>query len=227
GNAPFIVFEDANIEKALDGLMASKFRNTGQTCVCSNRIFIHADIYDEFAAKLVERVKKLKMGQPREEGVNLGPLIGPNAFLKTSELVEDAVTNGATALVGGKRSDIGRNFYEATVLAHVDSTMRVWSEEIFGPVVPLFKFTSEEEVVEMANGTEAGLAGYFFSQDLSRTWRVAGALECGMIGVNTGAISNVQAPFGGVKQSGLGREGAFVGLEEYQETKMVCVGGLE
>ncbi|KAH7476387.1 hypothetical protein PRIC1_000393 [Phytophthora ramorum] len=227
GNAPFIVFEDADVDKALDGLMASKFRNTGQTCVCSNRIFIHASIYDEFAAKLVERVKKLKMGPPREEGVNLGPLIGPNAFLKTSELVEDAVTNGATALVGGKRSDIGRNFYEATVLAHVDDTMRVWSEEIFGPVVPLFKFSTEEDVIEMANGTEAGLAGYFFSQDLSRTWRVAAALDCGMIGVNTGVISNVQAPFGGVKQSGLGREGSFMGLDEYQETKMVCMGGLE
>ncbi|GMF33309.1 unnamed protein product [Phytophthora fragariaefolia] len=227
GNAPFIVFEDADVDKALDGLMASKFRNTGQTCVCSNRIFIHASIYDEFAAKLVERVKKLKMGPPREEGVNLGPLIGPNAFLKTSELVEDAVTNGATALIGGKRSDIGRNFYEATVLAHVDNTMRVWSEEIFGPVVPLFKFSTEEEVIEMANGTDAGLAGYFYSQNLSRTWRVAAALECGMIGVNTGVISNVQAPFGGVKQSGLGREGSFLGLDEYQETKMVCVGGLE
>ncbi|KAI9906012.1 hypothetical protein PsorP6_013679 [Peronosclerospora sorghi] len=227
GNAPFIVFEDADIDKALDGLIASKFRNTGQTCVCSNRIFIHLSIYDEFAAKLVQRVKKLKMGLPREEAVDLGPLISPNAFLKTSELVEDAVTNGATVLTGGKRSEIGRNFYEATVLAHVDNTMRVWNEEIFGPVVPLFKFSTEEEVIEMANGTEAGLAGYFFTENQSRTWRVASALECGMVGVNTGLISNVQAPFGGVKQSGLGREGSFMGLEEYQETKMVCLGGLE
>ncbi|CAI5742181.1 unnamed protein product [Peronospora destructor] len=226
GNAPFIVFEDADLDHAMDGLIASKFRNTGQTCVCSNRIFIHASIYGEFAAKLVERVKKLKMGPPREEDVNLGPLIGHNAFLKTSELVEDAITKGATALVGGKSSDIGRNFYEATVLADVNSTMRVWSEEVFGPVVPLFKFSTEEEVTEMANGTEAGLAGYFFSQNQSRTWRVAAALECGMIGVNTGMISNAQSPFGGVKQSGLGREGSFMGLEEYQETKMVCLGGL-
>lgn len=227
GNAPFIVFEDADLDKALDGLIASKFRNTGQTCVCSNRIFVHESIYDDFAAKLVERVKQLKMGPPREEGVKLGPLIGHNALLKTSELVKDAVTNGATALVGGKRSDTGRNFYEATVLTNVNNAMRVWSEEIFGPIVPLFKFSTEEEVIEMANGTESGLAGYFFSQSLSRTWRVASALECGMVGVNTGAISNVQAPFGGVKQSGLGREGSSMGLEEYQETKMICVGGLE
>ncbi|CAI5741057.1 unnamed protein product [Hyaloperonospora brassicae] len=227
GNAPFIVFEDADVDKALDGLIASKFRNTGQTCVCSNRVFVHESIYDEFAAKLVERVKQLKMGPPRQEGVKLGPLIGHSALLKTSELVEDAVKNGAMALVGGKRSDLGRNFYEATVLANVDDTMRVWSEEIFGPIVPLFRFSSEEEVIEMANGSEAGLAGYFFSQNLSRTWRVASALECGMVGVNTGAISNVQAPFGGVKQSGLGREGSSMGLEEYQETKMICVGGLE
>lgn len=227
GNAPFIVFEDADLDKALDGLVGSKFRNTGQTCVCSNRMFIHESIYDDFAAKLVERVKQLKMGLPREDGVKLGPLISHSALLKTSELVEDALTNGARALIGGKRSAIGRNFYEATVLADVDNTMRVWSEEIFGPIVPLFKFSSEEEVVEMANATEAGLAGYFFSQNLSRTWRVASALECGMVGVNTGAISNVQAPFGGVKQSGLGREGSSMGLEEYQETKMICVGGLD
>ncbi|CEG43057.1 succinate semialdehyde mitochondrial precursor [Plasmopara halstedii] len=227
GNAPLIVFHDADLEKAVKGLMTSKFRNTGQTCVCSNRIFVHASIYDSFAAKVVENVKKLRMGSPLEEGVNLGPLISSNACDKTSDLVNDAVAKGATVLIGGERSNVGRNYYQATVLTNVNDTMRVSNEEIFGPVVPLFKFTTEDEVIEMANKTEAGLAGYFFSQDLSKVWRIAAALECGMIGVNTGVISIVQAPFGGVKQSGLGREGSFMGLEEYQETKMVCFGGLE
>lgn len=227
GNAPFIVFEDADVDAAVDGLMASKFRNTGQTCVCSNRVFIHEAIYKEFSEKFVARVQQLKMGRPRDSGTQLGPLIGPAAFQKTSELVEDALSKGAVALTGGKPSSQGKNFYEATLLTGVNDSMRVWHEEIFGPVVPIFKFSTEEEVIESANCTEAGLAGYFYTQNLKRVWRVAAALECGMIGVNTGMISNVQAPFGGVKQSGLGREGSPLGMDEYTETKLVCMGGLE
>jgi succinate-semialdehyde dehydrogenase/glutarate-semialdehyde dehydrogenase len=227
GNAPFIVFEDADVDAAVDGLMMSKFRNTGQTCVCSNRVFIHSAIYKEFTDKFVARVQELKIGQPRASGTQLGPLIGPAAFQKTSELVEDALSKGAVALTGGKPSAEGKNFYEATLLTGVNDTMRVWQEEIFGPVVPIFKFSTEEEVIESANCTEAGLAGYFYTQNLKRVWRVAAALECGMVGVNTGLVSNVQAPFGGVKQSGLGREGSPLGMDEYTETKLVCMGGLE
>lgn len=227
GNAPFIVFDDADVDAAVTGLIASKFRNTGQTCVCSNRVFIHAAIYDEFTRKLVAKVETLKMGQPRASGTQLGPLIGPAAFQKTAALVADALAHGATALTGGKPSAEGRNFYEATVLADVDSSMRVWHEEIFGPVVPVFKFETEAEVIEKANCTDAGLAGYFYTQNLSRVWRVATELECGMVGVNTGLISAVQAPFGGVKQSGLGREGSPLGLDEYTETKLVSMGGLK
>ncbi|EGZ21196.1 hypothetical protein PHYSODRAFT_313509 [Phytophthora sojae] len=211
GNAPFIVFEDADMEKALDGLMAAKFRNSGQTCVTSNRIFVHSSIYDKFTAKLVQRVKKLKVGLPLERGVKLGPLIGPEAVEKVENLVR----------VGGKRSDLGKNFYEATVLTDVNEETRVCSEEIFGSVVPLFVFSSEEEVVRKANDTEVGLARYFYTQDVSRIFRVAGKLETGMVAVNAGVVSIVQAPFGGVKESGIGREGSPEGLEEYLESKMV------
>lgn len=228
GNAPFIVFEDADLDKAIDGLMISKFRNTGQTCVCTNRIFLHDSIYDEFTRRLVERVKQLKMGMPRDDGTQVGPLISQPAFNKTSELVEDAVSKGAKAVTGGKAAaHIGKNYYEPTVLADVNESMRVWREEIFGPIAPLFKFSTEEQVLEMANCTEAGLAGYFYTENLSRAWRVASELECGMVGVNTGLVSNVQAPFGGIKQSGLGREGSPLGLDEYTETKFVCMGGLD
>ncbi|TMW57341.1 hypothetical protein Poli38472_003266 [Pythium oligandrum] len=228
GNAPFIVFEDADIEAAVDGLMVSKFRNTGQTCVCSNRAFVHESIYDEFTQKLIERVKALKMGKPRAPGVQLGPLISPAAFNKTNELVDDAISKGAQALTGGRpASQHGINYYEPTVLINVNDSMRIAKEEIFGPVVPLFKFRDEEEVVAQANSTEAGLAGYFYSRNLSRVWRVAGELEVGMVGVNTGLVSNVQAPFGGVKQSGLGREGSLQGMDEYVETKLICMGGLD
>lgn len=226
GNAPFIVFDDADVDAAVDGLMVSKFRNTGQTCVCSNRVFVQSAIYKAFTDKLVAKVNSLKIGQPRADGTQLGPLISHAAFQKTSELVADAVSKGAKALTGGKSSAEGKNFYEATVLSGVDNTMRVWEEEIFGPIAPLFEFSTEEEVIEKANCTEAGLAGYFYTRNLSRAWRVAKELECGMVGVNTGLVSNVQAPFGGVKQSGLGREGSPLGLDEYTETKLICMAGL-
>ncbi|KAL4164581.1 hypothetical protein KRP22_004446 [Phytophthora ramorum] len=226
GNAPFIVFEDADIEKALDGLIAAKFRNSGQTCVTCNRIFVHLSIYDKFTSKLVERVEDLKIGLPLEHGVKLGPLIGPEAVEKVAALVDDAVNHGAQLLTGGKMSGIGKNFYEATVLTNVNEKMRIWNEEIFGPVVPLFPFSSEEEVVRKANDTDVGLAGYFYTQDVSRIFRVASELESGMVAVNAGVVSIVQAPFGGVKESGIGREGSPEGLEEYLESKMVCIGGL-
>ncbi|KAE9179498.1 Succinate-semialdehyde dehydrogenase [NADP(+)] [Phytophthora fragariae] len=226
GNAPFIVFENADIEKALGGLIAAKFRNSGQTCVTSNRVFVHSSVYPKFTSKLVQRVKSLKVGLPLEHGVKPGPLIGPEAVNKVADLVEDAVARGAKVLVGGKRSDLGKNFYEATVLTDVNEEMRIWREEIFGPVVPLFVFFNEEEVVRKANDSEVGLAGYFYTQDVSRISRVASKLEAGMVAVNAGVVSIVQAPFGGVKESGIGREGSPEGLEEYLESKMVCIGGL-
>ncbi|ETN24896.1 hypothetical protein PPTG_01067 [Phytophthora nicotianae INRA-310] len=226
GNAPFIVFEDADLEKALDGLIRSKFSNTGQACIASNRIFVHSSIYEKFADKVVERVKTLKMGLPLEDGVQLGPLIGHSAVKKVAGLVEDAVGHGAKVLVGGNCSDLGKNFYEATVLTKVDESMGIWNEEIFGPVIQLSSFLSEEEVIQNANDTTAGLAGYFYTQDVARIFRVASELECGMVGVNSELVTHVGAPFGGIKESGIGREGSSEGLEEYLETKMVCVGGL-
>ncbi|KAE9290692.1 Glutarate-semialdehyde dehydrogenase [Phytophthora fragariae] len=226
GNAAFIVFEDADLEKAVDGLIKSKFSNTGQACIASNRVFVHSSVYDSFAAKVVARVERLKMGLPLEEGVQLGPLIGPSAVEKVSALVEDAVNHGAKVLLGGKTSGLGKNFYEATVLADVDETMRVSREEIFGPVVPLFVFSSEE-VVARANDTAAGLAGYLYTRDVARIFRVAGELECGMVAVNSELVTHVRAPFGGIMESGIGREGSSEGLQAYQETKMVCLGGLE
>ncbi|KAG2520605.1 hypothetical protein BBO99_00007509 [Phytophthora kernoviae] len=226
GNAPFIVFNDANMEQALNGLMETKFSNSGQVCIASNRIFIHSSIYDEFTTKLVERVKLLKMGSPLEHGVQLGPLIDTSVVKKVSELVDDAVQHGAKVLSGGKTSKLGKNFYEATVLTNVDESMHVWQEEIFGPVVPLFTFSSEEEVVRKANDTPMGLAGYFYTRDVARMFRVASELECGMVGVNSSMVKHVGVPYGGVKESGIGREGSPEGLEEYLETKMVCIGGL-
>ncbi|ETI56135.1 hypothetical protein, variant [Phytophthora nicotianae CJ01A1] len=226
GNAPFIVFEDADIEKALDGLIVAKFRYSGQTCVTSNRIFVQSSIYDKFTSKIVERVKELKIGLPLEHGVKLGPLIGPEAVEKVSALVEDAVTHGAKVLIGGKKNDLGKNFYDATVLTNVNEKMRIWNEENFGPIVPLFSFYSEEEAVRKANDTNSGLAAYFYTQNASRIFRVATELETGMVAVNAGVVSIVQAPFGGIKESGIGREGSPDGLEEYLESKMVCIGGL-
>lgn len=227
GNAPFIIFDDANVDAAVDGLIGAKFRNTGQTCVCPNRVFVQNGVFEEFSKKFVARVEQLKMGNPRAPGVQLGPLVSHAAFQKTAGLVADAVAKGAKAVTGGQPSSHGSNFFEATVLTNLDESMQVWTEEIFGPVVPLIPFATEEEAIEKANHTEAGLAGYFYTRSLSRAWRVARELEVGMVGVNTGVVSNVQAPFGGIKQSGLGREGSHLGMEEYTETKLIAMNVLE
>jgi succinate-semialdehyde dehydrogenase/glutarate-semialdehyde dehydrogenase len=212
GNAPFIVFEDADIDAAIEGLMQSKFRNAGQTCVCSNRIFVHSNVYNLFANKLINKVKYLKVGNPRDHSTQIGPLISDTAVEKISSIVDDARKKGADILFGGKKSTVGHQYYEPTVLTNLTSNMRVAKEEIFGPVAPLFIFDTEEDVISQANNTDVGLAGYFYTKDLGRAWRVAGELQCGMIGVNTGMVSNVQAPFGGIKQSGLGREGSPLGM---------------
>ncbi|TMW57342.1 hypothetical protein Poli38472_003267 [Pythium oligandrum] len=229
GNAPFIVFEDADLDAAVKGLLGIKFKNDGQVCITSNRVFVHSSIFETFKKQFVKEVKNLKMGSPFSEDTNLGPLINTKSYKKVSELVQDALDKGAEAVTGGKGADsttYGHNFYEPTVLVNVKDSMRVWSEEIFGPVVPLIPFDNEQQVLEIANDTISGLAGYFFTRDLARAWRVAGALECGMIGVNSGDISTAQAPFGGVKQSGVGREGSFMGIQEYLETKLIAMGGL-
>ncbi|GMF40440.1 unnamed protein product [Phytophthora fragariaefolia] len=227
GNAAFIVFEDADLDKAVDGLIRSKFANTGQACIASNRVLVHASVYEAFTAKVVARVKHLKMGLPLDEAVQLGPLIGPSAVKRVAELVDDAVAHGAKVLLGGRASDLGGNFYEATVLSDVTENMRVWREEAFGPVVSLSAFVSEEEAVQKANDTAVGLAGYFYTRDVARVFRVASELECGMVGANSEVVTHVGAPYGGVKESGLGIEGSPEDLQEYQETKMVCIGGLD
>jgi succinate-semialdehyde dehydrogenase/glutarate-semialdehyde dehydrogenase len=224
GNAPFIVFDDADIDAAVHGAMLSKYRNSGQTCVCANRFLIQAGIYDEFAAKLAEKVKLLKTGNGLESEVNQGPLINLKAIEKIENLISDAIQKGAQPLCGGHRHALGRTFFEPTVLINVDSTMSVAKEEIFGPVAPLFKFHDENEAVALANNTEYGLAAYFYSRDIGRVFRVAEALEYGMVGINEGIISTEVAPFGGVKSSGIGREGSKYGIEEYLETKYLCLG---
>jgi len=226
GNAPFIVFDDADLDAAVSGALNSKFRNSGQTCVCANRIYVQAGIYDDFAAAFAKRVKSLKVGDAFDEGVTQGPLINANALKKVEELVGDAVEKGASAVTGGKPHELGGLYYQPTVLRDVPLNARVLSEEIFGPVAPLIKFETEEEVIELANDSEFGLAGYFFARDIGRVWRVAEALECGIVGVNEGVTSAVEAPFGGVKQSGLGREGSHYGLDDYLEVKYVLMGGL-
>jgi succinate-semialdehyde dehydrogenase/glutarate-semialdehyde dehydrogenase len=226
GNAPFIVFADADLDAAVEGLMQSKFRNTGQTCVCANRVLVHAEVYDRFAEKLLGAVRKLTVGAGFEPGVQQGPLIDAAALAKVEELVADALRLGGRILLGGKRHARGGTFYEPTVIAEASPAMKLAREEIFGPVAPLFRFHSDAEAVAMANATEFGLAAYFFSRDVGRVWRTAEALECGMVGVNTGLISTEAAPFGGVKQSGLGREGARHGLEEYLSVKYVSLSGL-
>ncbi|AJG21711.1 NAD-dependent succinate-semialdehyde dehydrogenase [Cupriavidus basilensis] len=227
GNAPFIVFDDADLDAAVEGAMASKYRNAGQTCVCANRLYVHDKVYDAFAQKLVAAVKTLKVGHGLEPGVQQGPLINEDAVAKVEQHIADALGKGARLLTGGKRHDLGGTFFEPTVLANVTPDMVVAKQETFGPLAPLFRFTSDEEVVNMANDTEFGLASYFFSRDIGRIWRVAEALEYGMVGINTGLISNEVAPFGGVKQSGLGREGASYGIEEYLEVKYLCMGGVD
>lgn len=227
GNAPFIVFDDADLDAAVDGAMASKFRNTGQTCVCANRILVQDEVYDEFAAKLTQAVSGMKVGNGAEDGVSQGPMIDMAAVEKVEEHVQDAVTRGARVITGGKRHALGGTFYEPTVLADVTPEMRIAHEETFGPVAPLFRFKNELQAIEMANDTEFGLAGYFYSRDVGRIWRVSEGLEFGLVGVNAGVISTEVAPFGGMKESGIGREGSYQGIEEYLEVKYICMGGIE
>jgi succinate-semialdehyde dehydrogenase/glutarate-semialdehyde dehydrogenase len=226
GNAPFIVFDDADLDAAVEGAIASKYRNAGQTCVCANRIYVQDGIYDAFAAKLVAAVAKLKVGNGVEAGVTQGPLIEDKAVLKVEEHIADALQKGARLLAGGKRHALGHSFFQPTVLADVTAAMLVASEETFGPLAPLFRFHSDEEAIALANDTEFGLAAYFYSRDMGRIWRVAEGLESGMVGVNTGLISNEIAPFGGVKQSGLGREGSHYGMDDYLVIKYICLGGI-
>lgn len=222
GNAPFLVFDDADLDKAVGGAVASKFRNTGQTCVCANRIFVQGGVYDAFAAKLTEAVAKLKVGSGLEDGVAIGPLINQDALEKVKAHVDDAVSHGARVIAGGAAHRLGGLYFEPTILADVHPGSLLMREETFGPVAPLIRFDTEEEAVRMANDTEFGLAAYFYTSDLARSWRVAEALEYGMVGVNEGVISTEVAPFGGVKLSGLGREGSKYGLEEYLEVKYLC-----
>lgn len=226
GNAPFIVFEDADLDAAVQGAMISKFRNAGQTCVCANRIFVQSSVYEAFAAKLADAVRALKVGDGREAGVTTGPLIDMKAVEKVEEHIQDALAKGARVVEGGKRHALGGSFFQPTVLADVTTDMAVTREETFGPVAPLFRFETEDEAIRLANDTEFGLAAYFFARDIGRCWRVAEALEYGMVGINEGLISTEVAPFGGVKESGLGREGSKYGIEDYLEVKYLCMGGI-
>lgn len=226
GNAPFIVFEDADLEAAIEGLMISKFRASGQTCVCANRILVHASVAARFTEQLVAAVSKLIVGPGTRESVTQGPLIDEAAVVKIEHLIRDASSHGAKILVGGKRHALGGTFFEPTILSECTPAMAVAHEEIFGPVVPIFTFTDEREAVSLANATDVGLAAYFYSRDLARIWRVSEALQVGMVGVNTGTISNAAAPFGGVKESGYGREGSRHGINDYLSLKYVCLGGL-
>ncbi|MCG8546888.1 MAG: NADP-dependent succinate-semialdehyde dehydrogenase [Alphaproteobacteria bacterium] len=226
GNAPFVVFDDADIDAAVAGAMVSKFRNTGQTCICANRILVQEGVYDEFAAKLSKTVSEMRVGNGVETGVDQGPLIDHNAVAKVEEHIADAVGKGARVVVGGSRHSLGGTYFEPTVLADVTTEMAVTREETFGPVAPLFRFKTEEEAVAMANDTEFGLASFFYSRDIGRVWRVAEALESGLVGVNAGVISTVEAPFGGFKESGVGREGSKYGIDDYLEIKYVCMAGV-
>lgn len=223
GNAPFIVFNDADIDKAIEGCMISKFRNAGQTCVCANRIYVQSAVYDEFATKLAAAMSDLTIGDGADESTKIGPLISTSGLAKVEDHLNDAKTKGAKVISGGNRSNKGDLFFEPTVLTGVTNDMKVTREETFGPLAPLFKFETDDEVIERANDTEFGLACYFYSNDLSRVWKVTEALEYGIVGVNTGLISSTEGPFGGVKQSGLGREGSKYGIEDYLEMKYVCM----
>ncbi|MBX5223163.1 NAD-dependent succinate-semialdehyde dehydrogenase [Rhizobium sp. NLR8a] len=226
GNAPFIVFDDADLDAAVEGAIIAKFRNNGQTCVCANRLYVQDGVYEAFAVKLAAAVSALKVGNGLERDVVLGPLIDDNAVAKVESHIQDAVAKGAGIVSGGKRHALGGHFFQPTILRDVDAGMQVAREETFGPLAPLFRFRDEEDVIEQANDTEFGLASYFYARDLSRVFRVAEALEYGMVGVNTGLVSTAEAPFGGVKMSGLGREGSSHGLDEYTELKYVCLGGI-
>ena len=224
GHAPFIVFKDADIDAAVSGAMASKFRNSGQTCVCANRFYVHKKIHDQFVEKFAKALSIIKVGNGMEAGITQGPLIETAALEKVQKHVADALSKGAKLITGGKQSIEGKNFYEPTILANVNSQMLITYEETFGPIAPIIPFESDEEVIQLANSSQFGLASYFYSRDIGRVWKVAEALEYGMVGVNTGLISNEVAPFGGIKQSGLGREGSVYGMDEYLEMKYVCVG---
>ena len=226
GNAPFIVFDDADIDEAVAGAIISKYRNAGQTCVCANRIYVQENIYEEFSKKLAEATRTMKVGNGFDDGVTTGPLIDQQALEKVEEHIEDAVSKGASILSGGTRSNLGGTFYNPTVLTNVTSSMKVAKEETFGPIAPLFKFDSVENVIEAANDTEFGLAAYFYAKDLSKVWKVAEALEYGIVGINTGLISTEVAPFGGIKQSGLGREGSKYGIDDFLEIKYLCMSGI-
>ena len=226
GNAPFIVFDDADLDKAVAGAVASKFRNAGQTCVCANRVFVQDGIYEQFAARLRDAVSKFVVGNGMQKDVSIGPLIDQAAVEKVEEHIQDALARGAKVFHGGKRHSLGGTFFEPTILTEVRPGMKLMQEETFGPVAPLIRFTSEQDVVAMANDTVYGLASYFYTRDVSRAWRVAEALEYGIVGINEGIISTEVAPFGGVKQSGIGREGSKYGIEEYVEIKYLCMGGI-
>ncbi|AVR94653.1 NADP-dependent succinate-semialdehyde dehydrogenase [Pseudoduganella armeniaca] len=226
GNAPFIVFDDADLDAAVEGAIASKYRNAGQTCVCANRIYVQDGVYDAFAEKFTAAVNKLKVGNGVEQGVTQGPLIDEKAVQKVEQHVADALSKGGRLLTGGHRHALGHSFFEPTVIADVNNDMIVATEETFGPLAPLFRFKTDDEAIALANSTEFGLAAYFYSRDIGRIWRVSEGLESGMVGVNTGLISNEIAPFGGVKQSGLGREGSKYGIDDYLVIKYVCLGGI-
>lgn len=226
GNAPFIVFDDADIDAAVDGAMASKYRNSGQTCVCANRLYVQSGVYDTFVEKLAAKVLELKVGNGTDDGVVQGPLINDEALDKVEEHIADALSKGGELVTGGKRHSLGGSFFEPTLIRNVTKDMKVAREETFGPVAPVFRFDNEEDVIAQANDTEFGLASYFYARDLARVWRVAEALEYGMVGINTGILSTEVAPFGGVKQSGLGREGSKYGIEDYVEMKYLCMAGL-
>ena len=227
GNAPFIVFDDAQMDAAIAGAMASKYRNTGQTCVCANRFLIQDSVYDEFSEKLADAANKLVVGDGLKGETQQGPLIDAAAVDKVEEHIEDAVAKGARVIAGGKRHELGGTFFQPTVLADVDTQMKVAREETFGPVAPLFRFSTEDEAIRLANDTEFGLAAYFYSRDIGRIWRVAEGLEYGIVGINEGIISTEVAPFGGMKESGIGREGAHHGLDEFLEVKYMCMGGVD
>ena len=226
GNAPFIVFDDADIDEAVAGALISKYRNTGQTCVCTNRFLVQDGIYDTFTEKLAQAVKQMKVGDGFSEDTRLGPLIDSKAVSTVEQHIADALDKGARLVSGGKRHQLGECFFEPTILADVTASMRIARDETFGPVAPLFRFHTEEEAIRMANDTEFGLAAYFYTRDLARTWRIGQGLEYGIVGINTGLISNAAAPFGGVKESGLGREGSRYGLDDFMEIKYLCLGGI-
>ena len=227
GNAPFIVFDDADLDAAVAGAMICKFRNAGQTCVCANRILVQENIYDKFITRLKEAAESLVIGDGKNDDVTIGPLINEKAANDVIDFIEDAKSKGAEILTGGNRSEAGNCFIEPTILGNVDQSMRVFNEEIFGPIAPIFKFKTEQEAIEIANNTEFGLACYFYSRDIGRIWRVGEALEFGIVGINEGIISNEMAPFGGIKESGQGREGSKYGLDDYLEIKYMCLGGID